>query len=313
MATRMVESMGSAMPEEMRAMAGPLVGMLQQMAGAMVGGQAGQAVGALALEVVGSTDIGLPLAPAGVGALLPSGVRAFGEGLEVDEDEVRLYLALREAAHVRLFEHVPWLRSHLLSAVEDCAPQLTLWTHGERSTIAPLLDARGYRRTRLLHQLRMPLDVPAPEVPLPEGVTVRSFAVGSDEDAWLRVNAAAFAEHAEQGGWTREDLLAREAEEWFDPAGFFLAWRADELLGFHWTKVHPDGTGEVYVIGVDPAAQGLGLGAVLLQRGLAWLRERGCPDVLLYVDGDNIGAMRLYERYGFAPHDLDVQWRCVPD
>jgi putative hydrolase len=126
MATRMVESMSSAMPEEMRAMAGPLVGMLQQMAGAMVGGQAGQALGGLALEVVGSTDIGLPLAPAGVGALLPSGVRAFGEGLEVGEDEVRLYLALREAAHQRLFEHVPWLRSHVLRAVEDYASGITV-------------------------------------------------------------------------------------------------------------------------------------------------------------------------------------------
>jgi putative hydrolase len=126
MATRMVESMGSAMPEEMQAMAGPLVGMVRQMAGAMVGGQAGQAIGALALEVVGSTDIGLPLAPAGVGALLPSGVRAFGEGLEIEEDEVRLYLALREAAHQRLFEHVPWLRSHLLRAVEDYASGITV-------------------------------------------------------------------------------------------------------------------------------------------------------------------------------------------
>ena len=126
MAARMVESMGSAMPEEMQAVAGPLVGMVRQMAGAMVGGQAGQALGALALEVVGSTDIGLPLAPAGVGALLPSGVREFGEGLEVEEDEVRVYLALREAAHQRLFEHVPWLRPHLLRAVEDYASGITV-------------------------------------------------------------------------------------------------------------------------------------------------------------------------------------------
>jgi putative hydrolase len=126
MAARMVESMGSAMPEERQAMAGPLLGMVQQMGGAMVGGQAGQALGALALEVVGSSDIGLPLAPAGVGALLPSGVKAFGEGLEIDEDEVRLYLALREAAHQRLFEHVPWLRSQLLRAVEDYASGITV-------------------------------------------------------------------------------------------------------------------------------------------------------------------------------------------
>ena len=126
MAARMVESMGSAMPEEMQAMAGPLVGMVRQMAGAMVGGQAGQALGALALEVVGSTDVGLPLAPPGVAALLPAGVKAFGDGLEIEEDEVRVYLALREAAHQRLFEHVPWLRSHLLRAVEDYAAGITV-------------------------------------------------------------------------------------------------------------------------------------------------------------------------------------------
>ncbi|ACY99265.1 MULTISPECIES: zinc-dependent metalloprotease [Thermomonospora] len=133
-AARMVESMGGALsggiggpiPEEMQAMAGPLISMVKQMAGAMVGGQAGQALGALAREVVGSSDIGLPLAPAGVGALLPAGVAAFGEGLEVDAEEVRLYLALREAAHQRLFAHVPWLRAHVLGAVEDYARGITV-------------------------------------------------------------------------------------------------------------------------------------------------------------------------------------------
>ncbi|MCO6009397.1 zinc-dependent metalloprotease [Actinoallomurus purpureus] len=125
-AARMVDSMGDAMPEEMKAVAGPLVGMMRQMSGAMVGGQAGQALGGLALEVVGSADVGLPLAPEGVGALLPAGVAAFGEGLEVDADEVRVYLALREAAHQRLFGHVPWLRAHLLGAVEDYARGITV-------------------------------------------------------------------------------------------------------------------------------------------------------------------------------------------
>lgn len=129
-ATRMVESMGGAiggeMPEEMAAMAGPLMGMMRQMAGAMVGGQAGQALGTLAQEVVGSTDIGLPLTEDGVGALLPAGVAAFGDGLEISADEVRLYLALREAAHQRLFAHVPWLRAHLLGAVEDYARGITV-------------------------------------------------------------------------------------------------------------------------------------------------------------------------------------------
>jgi mycothiol synthase len=102
------------------------------------------------------------------------------------------------------------------------------------------------------------------------------------------------------------------AEPWFDAADFLVAERAGELLGFHWTKVHPDGAGEVYVLGVSPNAQGLGLGRALLVRGLRLLAAHGCPVVLLYVDGDNDTAMRLYERDGFTEYDLDVQWQ-APD
>jgi putative hydrolase len=137
-AARMVDSMNEAMPQEMQAMAGPLIGMVRQMAGAMVGGQAGQALGALAKDVVGSADVGLPLAPERVGALLPAGVRAFGAGLEVPEDEVRLYLALREAAHQRLFVHVPWLRAYLLGAVEDYARGIKVDMSGLEETVAGL-------------------------------------------------------------------------------------------------------------------------------------------------------------------------------
>jgi len=111
---------------------------VQQMAGAMVGSQAGQALGTLAREVVGSSDVGLPLAPDGVGALLPAGVAAFGEGLELPEDEVRLYLALREAAHQRLFAHVPWLRAHLLGAVEDYARGITVDLSGIEQAVQGL-------------------------------------------------------------------------------------------------------------------------------------------------------------------------------
>lgn len=114
-------AMGNVLPEEMQAMAGPLIGMMRSMGGAMFGQQIGQAVGVLAGEVVGSTDIGLPLGPAGKAALLPLNVAAFGKDLGVPHEEVRLYLALREAAHQRLFAHVPWLRSHLFGAVEGYA------------------------------------------------------------------------------------------------------------------------------------------------------------------------------------------------
>src|SRR4051794_21186244 len=127
-AGRVAASMGEAIPEEMRAMAGPLMGVMQQVGGLMFGSQLGQALGSLAKEVVSSTDIGLPLGPTGVAALLPEGVAAFGEGLEVPADDVRLFLALREAAHHRLFAHVPWLAPRLTGLVRGYAQGIAIDT-----------------------------------------------------------------------------------------------------------------------------------------------------------------------------------------
>ncbi|MEV7831452.1 zinc-dependent metalloprotease [Streptomyces subrutilus] len=127
-AERVGAAMGGVLPEEMQAMAGPLLGMMRSMGGAMFGQQIGQAVGTLAGEVVGSADIGLPLGPGGKAALLPLNIEGFGKDLGVPQDEVRLYLALREAAHARLFAHVPWLRSHLFGAVEGYARGITVDT-----------------------------------------------------------------------------------------------------------------------------------------------------------------------------------------
>jgi mycothiol synthase len=186
---------------------------------------------------------------------------------------------------------------------------LLMWSHGRHSRLSDPLEARGSRKVRELRQLRRPLAELPPDPPLAQGVVVRPFRPGADDEAWLAVNAAAFASHPEQGRWVQADLAARMAEPWFDPAGFLLAEREGVLLGYHWTKVHPDGAGEVYVLGVSPSAQGLGLGSALLVRGLRHLAGAGCPEALLYVDGDNPGALRLYERAGFRPHDLDVQWR----
>jgi putative hydrolase len=131
--------LGDDVPEEMRQALGALggspgglgglqglAGMMRQIGGAMIGSQTGTAVGELAREVVGSSDVGLPLGPEGVAALLPSGVAQFGQGLSVDQGEIRLFLALREAAHQRLFAHVPWLRGHLLGAVEQYASGITV-------------------------------------------------------------------------------------------------------------------------------------------------------------------------------------------
>jgi mycothiol synthase len=214
--------------------------------------------------------------------------------------------------------------SELLTAVERLAGDrpLSLWAHGDLPGARALAASRGYSRARVLLQMRRDLAGvdPDPRPALPDGVRVRPFVVGRDESAWLRVNAAAFAAHPEQGSWTAEDVALREAEPWFDPAGFLLAWRGDptsggELLGFHWTKVHPAGdvdpveVGEIYVLGVAPAAQGLRLGAALTDLGLAHLRSRGLADVLLYVEEDNTAAVRLYESRGFRRHSVDVAWQ----
>lgn len=121
MAQASAEAMPGQMPEEMRAMAAPLMGMMGQMSGVMFGGQVGQGLGVLAQEVLTSTDIGVPLAPTGVVALIPRNVTEFGAGLGVPPDQVRIYLALRECAHVRLFQHATWLTSRIEAAVTDYA------------------------------------------------------------------------------------------------------------------------------------------------------------------------------------------------
>lgn len=125
-AARSVGSLANGLPEEMRAAAGPLVGIMGQAVGAMLATQVGQGLGALAGEVLTASDIGLPLGAPGKAALVMTNVRAFAEGLDVHEDDVVLYLALREAAHQRLFGHVPWLREHLIGAVTDYAQGLEM-------------------------------------------------------------------------------------------------------------------------------------------------------------------------------------------
>jgi putative hydrolase len=137
-AEHVVGAMGKAMPEEARAMAGPLIGMLGKAGGAMFGSQVGAALGGLAGEVLTASDVGLPLGPAGKAALLPHNIKAFAEGLDVSEDDVFLYLSLREAAHQRLFGHVPWLRQHLISAVEDFGRGVTIDVSGIEQAMGQL-------------------------------------------------------------------------------------------------------------------------------------------------------------------------------
>ncbi|WP_037573950.1 mycothiol synthase [Phaeacidiphilus oryzae] len=191
------------------------------------------------------------------------------------------------------------------------------WAHGGHPGARRLAEEHGLALVRELRQMRRPLaglaDLPEPV--FPEGVRVRTFVPGEDDAAWLALNAAAFAHHPEQGSWTEEDLKDRLAEPWFDPKGFFLAERAEDgrLIGFHWTKVHEEPgeppIGEVYVVGVDPNAQGGGLGRALTAVGLRHLAgDRGLSAVLLYVDADNTPAVRVYERMGFTVHEVDLMY-----
>ncbi len=195
----------------------------------------------------------------------------------------------------------------LLRALREEAP-LRVWAHGDLPAAAALAASEGMERVRALFQMRRPASGPLPEVRVAGGVVLRTFEPGRDEQAWLEVNARAFADHPEQGAWTIGDLREREAEEWFDPAGFFLAERDGRLVGFHWTKVHPGKVGEVYVVGVDPDAQGLGLGRTLTLKGLHHLRDIGMEQFMLYVDESNVAAVRLYESLGFTKYAVDVMY-----
>lgn len=197
---------------------------------------------------------------------------------------------------------------------------LKAWSHGNHEAAADLAARYGFGPVRELWKMRLTAGaagltgVPLPELELPGGVTVRAFVPGQDEDPWLAANKAAFAHHPEQGNMTRADLDARMAEPWFDPAGFLLAVdSADRLLGFHWTKVHPrhgdhPAIGEVYAVGVTPAAQGSGLGKALTVAGIRHLQQHGLQAVMLYVDADNIPAVSLYRQLGFTRWDVDVMY-----
>lgn len=194
------------------------------------------------------------------------------------------------------------------------ATQLHAWAHGDHPAAIAAADRFGFTRPRVLWQMRRRLTDTEPEVETPPQVRIRAFVPGRDEEALLAVNNAAFADHPEQGKWTLRDVAVRERESWFDPAGLLLAERTEdaELLGFHWTKVHGEGDsaiGEIYVLGVAPAAQGLRLGGVLTVAGLAHLRSKGLDKVMLYVDESNTRAVQLYRKAGFQRWTTDVNYQ----
>ena len=201
--------------------------------------------------------------------------------------------------------------------VEALPADVRIWAHGDLPAARAFAAALGLRSVRELHRMRLRFDTVELDQPrLPAGLAVRTFRPGQDEQAWVRTNAAAFADHPEQGRLTVADLRERMAQPWFDPAGFILlvpddarpdgpvadTARTSPIAAFHWTKAPP---AEVYVVGVHPAYQGRGLGRAVTLLGLHYLREHGYHEVTLYSDGDNAAALAIYRSLGFVTVYVD--------
>lgn len=228
------------------------------------------------------------------------------------------YLQLAPDATAELVVHPDSRRRSLgaqlaRAALEHAAGRVRFWAHATLPAAQATAKALDLVASRELLRMSRPLTEVSRAV-VPQGILVRSYEGPADDAELLRVNNAAFSWHPEQGDWTGADLAARRAEPWFDPAGLFLA--VDEstgaLLGFHWTKVHDDRLGEVYVVGMDPGAQGRGLGRTMTLAGLEYLARRLAaaenPEVMLYVESGNAAAVRTYRGLGFEVVGVDTAY-----
>jgi mycothiol synthase len=199
-----------------------------------------------------------------------------------------------------------------------------LWSHGDLASAKKLAQDNGLARVRTVIQMRRPLTSHLPDLRADFGL--RSFLPGLDDEAWLALNNRIFEGHPEQGNWNLANLHQRMMEDWFDPHGFLLATLEDRLVAFCWTKIHGahthshegsdehghDPIGEIYAMGVDPDFSSVGFGRAITIAGLAHLRREGLMSAMLYVDAENLAALRLYTELGFSEWGRDVMYR-LPD
>ncbi|MBL3698828.1 mycothiol synthase [Leucobacter luti] len=206
------------------------------------------------------------------------------------------------------------------------APALLAWAHGENPAAEALLRGAGFTPVRSLYRMALdpallPSDGRDPlATPLPDGLSLHTFDAARDAAEWVRVNAAAFASHPEQGRISQADFALMREEAWFDPDDLILLTGArDEVIGSTWVKTVREGDGtvetELYAVGVDPAHAGRGLGKALLDATLARMAQHDPARVTLYVDGENERAVRMYEAAGFTIDSRSRQWSraTVPD
>jgi len=202
--------------------------------------------------------------------------------------------------------------------------KLRLWSHGDLPGARKLAEGGGFTRVRTVVQMRRPLTETLPDKD--SRFTYRSFVVGEDEEQWLELNNRAFSGHPDQGSWGIRDIKVRELEEWFDPSGFIIvtdeAVHGGKMKGFCWVKIHGgishhhdgsshdhDPIGEIYVMGVDPAHHGEGIGRAVTIAGLHYMRDRGIFSAMLYVDAENQAGLALYRGLGFTEWGRDVLYR----
>ena len=245
---------------------------------------------------------------AGVVGVIHGRVVGYAHGLPIAERNVWAVEAVIDDAHRIAANYDHLIRGAIAAIPKEV--EVRVWSKHPAHTDAA--TRAGYESIRELRRLGRSLP-PDSKPEFPTGVDVRAFRMGTDEEAWMAANNAAFAHHPENQGWNLTRLKDTMSLPWFDAAGLLMAWEGDDLLGSCWTKVHDSGVGEIYIIGVDPRHHGRGLGRALSLAGLWHLSDdRGLQKVMLYTDSGNEAGNTVYEQLGFTIQETTTEFRARP-